>query len=103
VIDGLVVYPERMRANLEITGGLVYSQQVLLALTKAGVARDDAYRMVQRNAMRAWTGEGRFKDALLADADVTSALTPEMIGDLFSLDHHLAHVDAIFARVFRET
>jgi len=102
VIDGLVVYPERMRRNLEATGGLVYSQQVLLALTMAGVGRDDAYRMVQRNAMRAWHGEGGFKDALLADADVTAALAPETIADLFNLDHHLAHVDTIFARVFGE-
>ncbi|RIA55111.1 adenylosuccinate lyase [Dichotomicrobium thermohalophilum] len=102
VIDGLVVYPERMRQNLEATGGLVYSQQVLLALTKAGAARDDAYRMVQRNAMRAWHGEGGFKDNLLADAEVTAVLPPEMIDDLFSLDHHLAHVDTIFARVFGE-
>jgi len=100
VIDGLVVYPERMRANLEITGGLVYSQQVLLALTKAGVGRDDAYRMVQRNAMRAWSGERGFKDALLADAEVTAIIAPETIADLFNLDHHLAHVDMIFARVF---
>jgi len=91
-----------MRRNLEATGGLVYSQQVLLALTMAGVARDDAYRMVQRNAMRAWHGEGGFKDALLADADVTAALAPETIDDLFNLDHHLAHVDTIFARVFGE-
>jgi len=102
VMDGLVVYPERMRRNLEATGGLVYSQQVLLALTMAGVGRDDAYRMVQRNAMRAWHGEGGFKDALLADADVTAALAPETIADLFNLDHHLAHVDTIFARVFGE-
>ena len=79
VIDGLVVYPERMRKNLEATGGLVYSQQVLLALTSAGVARDDAYRMVQRNAMRAWHGEGAFKDALLADADVTAIARAETI------------------------
>jgi adenylosuccinate lyase len=102
VIDGLVVYPERMRRNLELTGGLVYSQQVLLALTSAGVARDDAYRLVQRNAMRAWHGEGRFKDNLLADAEVTAVLPPERIDDLFNLGHHLAHVDTIFARVFGE-
>jgi len=102
VIDGLVVYPERMRRNLEATGGLVYSQQVLLALTKAGAGRDDAYRMVQRNAMRAWAGEGGFQEALLADADVTAALAPETLSSLFRLDHHLAHVDTIFARVFGE-
>jgi adenylosuccinate lyase len=102
VIDGLVVYPERMRRNLEMTGGLVYSQQVLLALTSAGVARDDAYRMVQRNAMRAWSGEGNFKDMLLADPEVTAVLPPETIDDLFNLGHHLAHVDTIFARVFGE-
>jgi len=103
VIDGLVVYPERMRRNLEATGGLVYSQQVLLALTKAGVARDHAYRLVQRNAMRAWSGEGSFKDLLLADAEVTSQLSPEAINDMFRLEQHLAHVDTIFARVFGET
>jgi adenylosuccinate lyase len=103
VIDGLVVYPERMRRNLAATGGLVYSQQVLLALTKAGVARDHAYRLVQRNAMRAWSGEGSFKDLLLADAEVTSQLSPEAINDMFRLEHHLAHVDTIFARVFGET
>jgi len=102
VIDGLVVYPERMRRNLELTGGLVYSQQVLLALTKAGVARDDAYRLVQRNAMRAWHGEGKFQDMLLADAEVTANLSPDAIDDMFSLDHHLAHVDMIFTRVFGE-
>jgi adenylosuccinate lyase len=89
-----------MRKNLEATGGLVYSQQVLLALTKAGVARDDAYRMVQRNAMRAWHGEGVFKDNLLADPEVTAVLAPETINDMFRLKHHLAHVHTIFARVF---
>jgi len=102
VIDGLVVYPERMRRNLEATGGLVYSQQVLLELTKGGMARDDAYRLVQRNAMRAWTGEGSFKDLLQHDVEVTAILPPETINDLFSLDHHLAHVYTIFARVFGE-
>lgn len=102
VIDGLVVYPERMRQNLEATGGLVYSQQVLLALTKAGVGRDDAYRLVQRNAMRAWHGEGSFKDNLLGDPEVMAILVPETIEDLFNLGHHLAHVDTIFARVFGE-
>ena len=102
VIDGLVVYPERMRKNLEATGGLVYSQQVLLALTKAGAARDDAYRLVQRSAMRAGHGEGAFKDVLLADAEVTAVLPPETIDEMFRLEHHLAHVDTIFARVFGE-
>jgi len=102
VIDGLVVYPERMRQNLEATGGLVYSQQVLLALTSAGAARDDAYRMVQRNAMRAWSGEGSFRDLLLADAEVTARVPADEISDLFRLEHHLAHVDTIFARVFGE-
>jgi len=102
VVDGLVVYPERMRQNLEATGGLVYSQQVLLALTSAGAARDDAYRMVQRNAMRAWSGEGSFRDLLLADAEVTARVPADEISDLFRLEHHLAHVDTIFARVFGE-
>jgi len=91
-----------MRRNLEATGGLVYSQQVLLALTKAGAGRDDAYRLVQRNAMRAWHGEGSFRDLLLADAEVTARVPADEISDLFRLEHHLAHVDTIFTRVFGE-
>ena len=100
VIDKLLVYPDRMKANLESTRGLVHSQRVLLALTQAGVGREDAYRLVQRNAMRAWNGEGDLLSLLKADKDVTRALPPAELEKLFDLDYHLKHVDTIFARVF---
>ncbi|MDQ0315654.1 adenylosuccinate lyase [Amorphus orientalis] len=100
VVDKLLIYPERMQANLDRLGGLVHSQRVLLALTQAGVSREDAYRLVQRNAMPVWQQGGDFKELLKADGEVTRALSPETIDSLFDLDHHLAHVDTIFARVF---
>ena len=100
VIKGLIVYPERMRANLDRLGGLVHSQRVLLALTAAGVPREDAYRIVQRNAMTVWDGGGEFLDALLADPDVTGALSPDEIRAQFDLGYHTKHVDTIFKRVF---
>jgi adenylosuccinate lyase len=100
VIENLVVYPERMRANLDRLGGLVHSQRVLLALTQAGASREEAYALVQRNAMPAWRGEGRFLDNLKADPDVTAKLTPDAIEALFDERHHFKHVDTIFARVF---
>jgi adenylosuccinate lyase len=100
VVDKLLVYPERMQENLDRTHGLVHSQRVLLALTQAGVSREDSYRLVQRNAMRAWKGEGMLLDLLLGDADVTKALPREKLEALFDLDYHLKHVDTIFARVF---
>jgi adenylosuccinate lyase len=102
VIDKLIVYPARMKANLESTRGLVHSQRVLLALTQAGVGRDDAYRLVQKNAMRAWNGEGDLLSLLKADKNVTSALPAAELDKLFDLDYHLKHVDTIFARVFGE-
>jgi adenylosuccinate lyase len=100
VVDKLIVYPERMKENLERTRGLVHSQRVLLALTQAGVGREDAYRLVQRNAMRAWNGEGDLLSLLKADKDVTRALPAAELEKLFDLDYHLKHVDTIFARVF---
>ena len=100
IIKGLVVYPERMRANLDRLGGLVHSQRVLLALTAAGVPREDAYRIVQRNAMKVWDGGGDFLDALLTDTDVTAALSPKEIRARFDLGYHTKHVDKIFKRVF---
>jgi adenylosuccinate lyase len=100
VIDKLVVYPERMRANLERGGGVVHSQQVLLALTQKAVSREDAYRLVQRNAMRAFRGEGSFVEFLKADPEVKAALTPAEIDGLFDLRSHLKSVDMIFDRVF---
>jgi adenylosuccinate lyase len=100
IIKGLVIYPERMRANLDKLGGLIHSQRVLLALTAAGVPREDAYRLVQRNAMKVWETGGDFLEALLADKEVTLALSPKELRAQFDLGYHLKHVDTIFARVF---
>jgi adenylosuccinate lyase len=102
VVDKLIVYPERMKENLERTRGLVHSQRVLLALTQAGVGREEAYAIVQRNAMRAWNGEGDLLSLLKADNDITRALPAAELENLFDLDYHLKHVDTIFARVFGE-
>jgi adenylosuccinate lyase len=102
VIDKLLIYPERMQKNLDRMGGLVHSQRVLLALTQAGVSREDAYRLVQRNAMQVWESDGALSllELLQADAEVTAALSPQEIEDKFNLDYHFKHVDTIFARVF---
>ncbi len=102
IIKDLVVYPERMRRNLDRLGGLIHSQRVLLALTDAGIPREEAYRVVQRNAMQVWSDGADFLEALLADKDVTKALSPETLRAQFDLDYHLKHVDTIFARVFGE-
>ena len=100
LIERLVVHPERMRANLDRFGGLVMSQRVLLALTQAGVSREDAYRLVQRNAMRVWEEGADFQAGLAADAEVVAALGADGIAACFDLGYHLKHVDTIFARVF---
>lgn len=102
VVEKLLVYPERMEKNLNRMGGLIHSQRVLLALTQAGLTRDDAYRLVQRNAMKVWESDGALSllDLLKADADVTAALTPEQLEEKFGLAYHFKHVDTIFARVF---
>ena len=102
VIEKLLVYPERMQANLDRMGGLVHSQRVLLALTQAGLTRDDAYRLVQKNAMRVWESDGRLQllDLLKADPEVTAALSPQELEEKFDLGYHFKHVDTIFARVF---
>ncbi|NDV01040.1 adenylosuccinate lyase [Pseudoroseicyclus tamaricis] len=100
VVEKLVIYPETMLANLHKFKGLVMSQRVLLALTQAGVSREDAYRLVQRNAMKVWE-EGRdFKEELLADEEVTAALSPAEIEEKFDLGYHTKNVDTIFKRVF---
>ena len=101
VVENLVVYPERMQANLDKLGGLVHSQRVLLALTQAGVSREDAYRLVQRNAMPVWRGEGQFLDLLKADEEVV--LNDADLEALFDLGYHFRHVETIFKRVFGET
>jgi len=103
VIDKLVVYPDTMLANLHKFRGLVMSQRVLLALTQAGVSREDAYALVQRNAMKVWEEDKDFKTELLADADVTAVLSAAEIEEKFDLGYHTKHVDTIFARVFGTT
>jgi adenylosuccinate lyase len=100
VIDKLVVYPANMKKNLDLLGGLVHSQRVLLALTQKGVAREDAYRLVQRNAMQAWEGGGEFLTLLKADKDVRKHLSDKELAANFDLDFHFSHVDTIFRRVF---
>jgi adenylosuccinate lyase len=109
VVDKLLVYPERMVANMDRLGGLVHSQRILLALTQAGVSREDAYRLVQRNAMKVWesyhhggSSNVDFLSELLKDSEVRAALSEEEIRDKFDLDYHLKHVETIFARVFGE-
>ena len=102
VIDKLVVYPERMRKNLDRMGGLVHSQRVMLALTQAGLSREEAYGLVQRNAMRVWESDGQLSllQLLKADGDVSERLSGDQLDALFDLDYHMKHVDTIFARVF---
>ena len=102
VIEKLLVYPERMQANLDAMGGLVHSQRVLLALTQAGVTREDAYAIVQRNAMKVWESSGALQllDLLKGDEEVTAALSEAELEEKFDLAYHFKHVDTIFERVF---
>ncbi len=102
VVDKLVVYPERMEKNLNLLGGLIHSQRVLLALTQAGMSREEAYRVVQRNAMPVWEGKGDFLTLLKQDEDVRKYLSDEELESLFDLGYHTKHVDTIFRRVFGE-
>lgn len=102
VIEKLVVYPENMEKNLNKFRGLVHSQRVLLALTQAGVSREDSYRLVQRNAMKVWEQGKDFLEELLADQEVRAALSEEQIREKFDLGYHTKHVDTIFKRVFGE-
>ncbi len=100
VVEKLLVYPENMQKNLDLLGGLVHSQRVLLALTQKGASREDAYKFVQRNAMPVWRGEGDFLDLLKKDPDVKRLLTDAELEEQFDLSYHLKHVDTIFDRVF---
>jgi adenylosuccinate lyase len=102
VVDKLVVYPDRMEKNLNRMGGLVHSQRVLLALTQAGLSREESYALVQRNAMRVWESDGQLSllNLLKADPEVTAKLSNEQLDALFDLGYHLKHVDTIFSRVF---
>jgi adenylosuccinate lyase len=102
VIDKLLIYPERMQKNLDRMGGLVHSQRVLLALTQAGISREDSYRIVQRNAMKVWESDGAesLMELLKTDPDVAAKMTASEIEDRFNLDYHFKHIDTIFDRVF---
>jgi adenylosuccinate lyase len=100
VIENLLIYPEAMQENLDQLGGLVHSQQVLLALTQKGCSREDAYIYVQRNAMRVWNEKKSYLPLLKEDSDITSYLSADALEALFDLDQHFRHVDTIFARVF---
>jgi adenylosuccinate lyase len=103
ILDGLLVYPERMLRNMEITNGLIYSQAVLLALTRTGMVREKAYEIIRRNAMRTWAGEGSLKELLAADDELTAALPPDDLNGCFDPAAFLDHVDLIFDRVFGDS
>jgi adenylosuccinate lyase len=100
VIEKLLVYPANMQKNLDRLGGLVHSQRLLIALTQKGASREDAYKLVQRNAMPVWRGEGDFMTLLKNDADVKKYLSDKEIQEQFDLAYHFKHVDTIFKRVF---
>ena len=102
VIDKLLIYPARMKRNLDRMGGLVHSQRVLLALTQAGLSREDSYALVQRNAMRVWESDGELSllKLLKADPEVTAKIPPAELERSFDLDYHFKHIDTIFERVF---
>jgi adenylosuccinate lyase len=102
LIDGLVVYPERMLENLNATKGLIFSGQLLLALTNKGLLRETAYEYVQRNAMRVWDENRDFHELVKADDDIRSQLSETEVDRVFSLDHYLRNVDAIYRRVFEK-
>ncbi|WP_142849849.1 adenylosuccinate lyase [Telmatospirillum sp. J64-1] len=100
VMDKLVIYPDAIERNLNQLGGLIFSQRVLLALTQAGMSREDAYKAVQRNAMEVWNGNGRFLDLLKADKDVTALMSDSQLEEIFDMGYHTKNVDTIFKRVF---
>ena len=104
VVDKLLIYPERMQKNLDRMGGLVHSQRVLLALTQAGISREDSYRLVQRNAMKVWESDGQLSllELLQADPEVSAKIAPEVLAEKFDTDYHFKAIDTIFARVFGE-
>jgi len=100
ILDNLIVYPDRMKHNLNMLKGLIFSQQVLLTLTQKGVSREESYGIVQKQAMEVWKGNGTFKERLLADQDLAKYLAPEEIKAIFDINYHLKHVKTIFERVF---
>ena len=100
IIDHLVVYPERMKKNLEQTKGLLFSQRVLLELAQRGVSREEAYRAVQKQAMAAWDGEGSFKELLKKDSLIVQYLKPVEIDNCFEVGYYMKHLEAIYKRTF---
>jgi adenylosuccinate lyase len=100
MIEKMVIYKDRVKANLDALGGLVHSQRVLLALTQSGVSREDAYRIVQSNAMAAWSSGGSFQERLKTDPIVAKKMSAKQIDAMFDLGYHTKHVDTLFARVF---
>jgi adenylosuccinate lyase len=102
LVDKMFVYPERMRRNLDLTRGLVFSGQLLLDLAAAGMLREQAYAIVQRHAMEAWESEGDFRAAIEGDPDISQLLSRDRLAQTFSLERQLKHIDAIFDRVFGE-
>jgi adenylosuccinate lyase len=102
LVDKLLVYPANMMMNLDRLGGLIHSQRLLIALTQKGASREDAYKLVQRNAMPVWRGDGDFQTLLKNDAGVKQYLSDPEISEQFDLDYHFKHVDTIFKRVFGE-
>ena len=100
MVDQLIVYPEQMRYNLNLTRGVIYSQLVLLKLIEQGMSREAAYAVVQRNAMAAWEEQREFRDLLKSDEEVTAVLTAAQIDELFQVERFLRHVDFIYRRVF---
>jgi adenylosuccinate lyase len=103
MIDKLLIYPAHMMKNLDRLGGLIQSQRLLMALTQKGASREDAYKLVQRNAMPVWRGEGDFQALLKKDPEVRKYLSDAEISEQFDLAHHFKHVDTIFKRVFGES
>jgi adenylosuccinate lyase len=101
LVNGMRVYPDRMRRNLDLGGGLIFSGQVLLDLTAAGMLREEAYRLVQTHAMKTWNEDGNFRQAIENDPAVRACLGPSALAAAFSLDRQLRNVDRIFERVFQ--
>jgi adenylosuccinate lyase len=103
LIEKLLIYPENMQKNMDRLGGLIHSQRLLIALTQKGCSREDAYKLVQRNAMPVWRGEGDFQTLLKKDPEVKKYLSDAEISEQFDRGYHLKHVDTIFRRVFGES
>ena len=100
MVDKLVIYPDAIDRNLNMMRGLVFSQRILLALTQAGISREDAYVISQRNAMKVWNEGGTLLERMQADPDVTAKIKPKDLEALFDMSYHTKHVDTIFKRVF---